>query len=75
MHAFKSLHIIADNSLKNNFQVSGVDPGKIKGGGLVERSKALYEGGRAPPPASPEAKFFAFYNLLTLLPSNCHINK
>ncbi len=31
--------------------------------------------GEHPPFASPEAKCFAFYNLLTLLPLNYHINK
>ncbi len=83
-HAFKSLHVIADNSLKNNFQVSGADPGKMKRGASRkgqspvrgwQSHQGVGMGGRAPPPASPEAKCFAFYNLLTLLPLNCHINK
>ncbi len=66
------LAIVIDNFLRPGtiyYPTQGRIQEKWKGG-LVERGKAPYEGGGttqgdAPPPASPEAKFFAFYNLLT----------
>ena len=56
---------------------TGADPGKMKGGGsrVAEPPRGWVWEGEHPPPASPEAKFFDFYNLLTLLPLNYHINK
>ncbi len=59
-------------------QLPGADPGKMKGG-ASRKGRSPVRGwvweGEHPSPASPEAKFFDFYNLLTLFPLNCHINK
>ncbi len=48
---------------------AGADPGNMKGGASRKgRSpvRVWIREGEHPPPASPEAKFFAFYNLLTI---------